>query len=81
MLVSSLSRKTIFTCATNVIKQLGIKFFGPGTLTLSFKTLAFAKYLFLDGIVLSCLKMQSLVNVAPSTVWKIIVLGFTRQLD
>jgi len=38
------------------------------------------KYLFLVGVP-SFLKMQTLVNEAPSIVWKIIVLGFVKQLD
>lgn len=79
MLVSSFSHKAVFTCATNVVNQLGIKFLGPGTLTLSFKILAFGKYLLLDGNVLTCLETQTSVNAAPSTVWKIILLGFVRQ--
>lgn len=80
-LVSSLSYKANFTCATNVINQRGIILLGLRTLTLSFKILAFGKYGVLDGCVLSCLKVWTRVGVALSTVWKLIFLGFMGWLD
>lgn len=71
-----LSHNAFFTCATNIISQVGIQFLEPRIW--SFTILAFVKYLFLDGRALNCLKMQTFGNVATSTVWKMIVLAVLR---